>query len=69
MEIRKSIKYLFIFLLLPAFTSAQKKRDSKIIVVLPDSVDVYLKVKDALIQNAFAIDVDRNNTILTTQPR
>ena len=64
------MKLLFIFLLLsPFLVSAQKNEDTKIIVTLNDSIDIYKKVKIALVDLDFIVKDNYNVDTLTTYSR
>ncbi len=64
------MKLLFIFLFLcPSLVSAQKNEDTKIIVTLNDSSDIYKKVKIALVDLDFIVKDNYNVDTLTTYSR
>ena len=64
------MKLLFILLLLcPFLVNAQKNDDTKIIVTLNDSIDIYKKVKIALVDLDFIVKDNYNVDTLTTYSR
>ena len=64
------MKCLLLFIvLLPAFASAQKSEDSKIIIKLADNIDLYKKVKIALVNADFIVKDNYNLDTLTTYSR
>ncbi|MBK8788575.1 MAG: hypothetical protein IPN43_19300 [Chitinophagaceae bacterium] len=60
---------LILLFLLPLLVNAQKNEDTKIIVTLNDSVDIYKKVKIALVELDFIVKDNYNVDTLTTYPR
>jgi len=64
------MKLIFILTLLcPILVNAQKNEDSKIIVTLNDSIDIYKKVKIALVDLDFIVKDNYNADTLTTYSR
>jgi len=64
------MKLLFIFsLLVPMLVNAQKNEDTKIIVTLNDSIDIYKKVKIVLVDLDFIVKDNYNIDTLTTYSR
>ena len=64
------MKLLFIFLLLcPFLVKAQKNEDTKIIITLNDSIDIYKKIKIALVNLDFIVKDNYNTDTLTTYSR
>jgi hypothetical protein len=64
------MKILCILLFLsPIFVSAQKVDDSKIIVTVIDNIDIYRKVKIALVDLDFIVKDNYNVDTLTTYSR
>ena len=64
------MKLLIILLLLcPFLASAQKNEDTKIIVTLNDSIDIYKKVKIVLVDLDFIVKDNYNVDTLTTYSR
>ena len=61
------MKYLFLFImLLPSITKAQRIDDTKIIITVTDSVDLYKKTKIALVNHNFIVKDNYNYETLTT---
>jgi len=60
---------LLILFLSPFYISAQKIEDSKIIVTLEDSIDIYKKVKISLVNTDFIVKDNYNYDTLTTYSR
>ncbi len=64
------MKLLIVFLLLcPFLANAQKNEDTKIIVTLNDSIDIYKKVKIVLVDLDFIVKDNYNPDTLTTYSR
>lgn len=64
------MKQLIISLLLfPILVTAQKNEDTKIIVTTNNSIDIYKKVKIALVDLDFIVKDNYNPDTLTTYPR
>ena len=64
------MKSILLFIILfPAFTKAQKAEDTKIIITLNDNVDLYKKVKIALVNTDFIVKDNYNLDTLTTYSR
>jgi hypothetical protein len=65
------LKLVFILLAcFPILTSAQQKKDSEIIVVPRDSVNLYNQVESLLKTEGYKLgDVLNNKTLITTKPR
>lgn len=59
----------FLIILCPVLTNAQKVEDTKIIITLNDSIDLYKKVKTALVNLDFIVKDNYNVDTLTTYPR
>lgn len=59
----------YILLLLPLLSFSQIYNDSKIIVTLPDSSNVYAKVKESLVRNGFQVKDLLTRDTLFTYPR
>lgn len=61
------MKYLFIGLfLIPVICFSQQKGDSKIIVTINDTSNIYNLIKVALVKSDFIVKEDGNKTVLTT---
>ncbi len=64
------MKFWFLLLyLLPIYTAAQKIEDSQIIVTLPDSIDLYKKVKITFVNADFIVKDNYKLDTLTTYSR
>ena len=62
-------RLLIFLLILPFFSNAQKIEDSKIIVTVADTSNIYRKVKIALVNNDFIVKDNYNLDTLTTYSR
>lgn len=60
---------LLLLIVAPLLVSAQKTEDAKIKITLPDSIDIYKKVKIALINADFIVKDNYNLDTLTTYSR
>jgi hypothetical protein len=60
---------LFLFIFFPFIGFAQRDDDSKIIITLPDSIDLYKKVKIAMVNTDFIVKDNYNLDTLTTYSR
>lgn len=67
MSMKQTISLLIIAF--PLFLNAQKIDDTKIIVTLPDNINLYKKVKIALVNSDFIVRDNYNTDTLTTYPR
>ena len=64
------MKFIFLlFIASPLFISAQKVEDTKIRITLPDTIDIYKKVKIALVNADFIVKENYNLDTLTTYSR
>lgn len=63
------MKMLVLLLFLPFISFSQIYNDSKIIVTLPDSSNVYSKVKESLVRNGFQVKDLLTRDTLFTYPR
>ncbi len=61
--------FVILLLLFPILVTAQKNEDTKIIVTLNGSIDIYKKVKIALVDLDFIVKDNYNPDTLTTYPR
>ncbi len=61
--------YLLFFLLLPVFSFAQKRGDTKIIITVNSKDSITKKVKEAFAKNNFLIKDDGYKTVVTTYPK
>jgi len=61
--------FVILVLLCPFWANAQKNEDTKIIITLNDSIDIYKKVKIALIDLDFIVKDNYNPDTLTTYSR
>jgi hypothetical protein len=61
--------FVILLLLCPILAHAQKKEDTKIIVTLNDSTDIYKKVKIVLVDLDFIVKDNYNVDTLTTYSR
>jgi len=61
--------FVILVLLCPFWANAQKNEDTKIIITLNDSIDIYKKVKIALVDLDFIVKDNYNPDTLTTYPR
>jgi len=61
--------YLLFFLLLPVFSFAQKRGDTKIIIPVNSKDSITKKVKEAFAKNNFLIKDDGYKTVVTTYPK
>ena len=59
----------FLLLVFPFFVSAQKTEDSQIKITLPNNIDIYRKVKIALVNADFIVKDNYNLDTLTTYSR
>lgn len=62
-------RFVFLLFLFPLLVKAQKNEDTKIIVTLNNSTDIYKKVKIALVDLDFIVKDNYNADTLTTYPR
>jgi hypothetical protein len=64
------MKLIFLlFIVSPLYTSAQKIEDTKIKIILIDTIDIYKKVKIALVNADFIVKDNYNFDTLTTYSR
>lgn len=61
--------FVILALLCPILVNAQKAEDTKIIVTLNDSIDIYKKVKIVLVDLDFIVKDNYNTDSLTTYSR
>jgi hypothetical protein len=65
-----TMRYILLGLLVfPIFCFSQKTGDNKIIITVHDSVDIYEKVRTALIKNDFILKEDLRKDTIITYPR
>lgn len=61
--------YLLLLLLLPAYSFAQKRGDSKIIITVNNIDIASQKMKEALAKNEFTVKDDNYKTVISTYPK
>jgi hypothetical protein len=68
-QLRLMKNYLLFLLLLPAYSFAQTRGDSRIIVTLKNQDSITHKVKNAFIKNNFIVKDNGYKTIISTYPK